>query len=133
MIMLLSIALGGAVGAVSRYGVTLAITGIYGAGFQPLATLLVNAVGSGLMGLCYGILTVGAGMGAGISDPMRGVIMVGFLGALTTFSSFALDSAVLFEKGQGGLALGYVLASVVISLISFAMMLLIVKIMATGQ
>ena len=129
MIMLLSIALGGAVGAVSRYGVTLAITGIYGAGFQPLATLSVNAVGSGLMGLCYGILTVGAG----ISDPMRGGIMVGFLGALTTFSSFALDAAVLFEKGQGGLALGYALASVAVSLISFAMMLFIVKTMATGQ
>ena len=129
MMMLLSIALGGAVGAVSRYGVTLAITGIYGAGFQPLATLLVNAVGSGLMGLCYGLLATGASM----SDPMRGVIMVGFLGALTTFSSFALDAAVLFEKGQGGLALCYVLASVVISLISFAVMLWIVKSMATGQ
>ena len=129
MIMLLSIALGGAIGAVSRYGVTMAITGIYGAGFQPLATLLVNAVGSGLMGFCYGLLASGVGM----SDPMRGVIMVGFLGALTTFSSFALDAAVLFEKGQGGLALGYVLASVVISLISFAMMLLIVKSMGTGQ
>ena len=127
--MLLSIALGGAVGAVSRYGVTLAITGIYGAGFQPPATLLVNAIGSGLMGLCYGLLAIGASM----NDPMRGVIMMGFLGALTTFSSFALDAAVLFEKGQGGLALGYVLASVAISLISFAVMLWIVKSMATGQ
>ena len=115
MIMLLSIALGGAVGAVSRYGVTLAITGIYGAGFQPLATLLVNAVGSGLMGLCYGLLATGASM----NDPMRGVIMVGFLGALTTFSSFALDAGGLADRqGLASSAL-YVGLSVTLSLVAF--------------
>lgn len=132
MIMLISIAIGGAIGAVSRYGVSLAITGLYGAGFQPLATLMVNAVGSGLMGLCYGLLTATA-MGSGINDPMRGAVMVGFLGALTTFSSFALDAVMLFQKGQMGLALGYVLASVFVSILCFVMMLFIVKTMATGQ
>lgn len=129
MMMFLSIALGGAVGAVSRYGVTLAVTGLYGAGFQPVATLLVNAIGSGLMGACYGALAVGAS----VSDPMRGVLMIGFLGALTTFSSFALDAVVLFEKGEIGLAAGYVLASVAVSLASFAIMLFIVKTMTAGQ
>ena len=129
MMMFFAIALGGALGAVSRYGVTLAITGVYGAGFQPLATLMVNAVGSGAMGLCYGLLTTGMVL----SDPLRGVIMVGFLGALTTFSSFALDAAVLVDKGQSGMAFGYVVASVVVSLGGFALMLWVVRTLASGQ
>jgi CrcB protein len=129
MIMFLAIAFGGALGAVSRYAVSLMITSLYGAGLQPLATLTVNILGSGLMGICYVLLSIGFIS----SDPMRGVLMVGFLGALTTFSSFALDAITLMEKGQGGLALGYVAASVVLSIAAFMLMVVVSRALLGGQ
>ena len=129
MNMITAIALGGALGALTRYGTTLLITAFYGPGFQPLATLMVNAIGSGLMGLCYGLM----GLGITLSDPQRGLIMVGFLGALTTFSSFALDAVSLFEKGQPLLASGYVAVSVMLSLASFVVVLTLVRGFAVGQ
>jgi CrcB protein len=128
MLMFVSIALGGAIGAVCRYAAALIVVSIWGAAFQPVATLSVNAIGSGLMGLCYGLV----GLGVAVSDPMRGLIMIGFLGALTTFSSFSLDAIGLFEKGFYATALGYVLASVVISLLSFALMLALTRSLAAS-
>ncbi|MGU9961578.1 MAG: fluoride efflux transporter FluC [Candidatus Puniceispirillales bacterium WSBS_2018_MAG_OTU23] len=116
--MFLAIALGGAVGAGCRYAASLAVISIFGAGYQPLATLFVNAAGSGVMGGAYALVGLGIG-----GDTMRGLIMVGFLGALTTFSSFTLDAVSLFEKGFMGLALGYVLASVAVSLLSFVLVM----------
>ena len=129
MMMFFAIAFGGALGAVSRYAVSLMVAGFYGAGFQPLATLAVNILGSGLMGVCYVLLSAGLIS----SEPMRGVLMVGFLGALTTFSSFALDAMALMEKGQGPLALGYVSASVVLSLTGFVVMVMVSRALMGGQ
>jgi CrcB protein len=129
MMMFFAIAFGGALGAVSRYAVSLMVAGFYGAGFQPLATLAVNILGSGLMGVCYVLLSAGLIS----SEPMRGVLMVGFLGALTTFSSFALDAMALMEKGQGLLALGYVSASVVLSLTGFVVMVMVSRALMGGQ
>jgi len=67
------------------------------------------------------------------SEPIRGVLKVGFLGALTTFSSFALDVMALLEKGQGLLALGYVAASVVLSLTGFVVMVMVSRALLGGQ
>lgn len=127
MMMLLSIALGGALGAVGRYGVSMLAVSIWGASIQPVATLFVNGLGSGLMGVGYGLLTAGL-----ISESLRGLVMVGFLGALTTFSAFAFDAVALVEKGFYVLAAGYVLASVVISLFGFALMLWITRSLLGG-
>ena len=81
------------------------------------------------MGICYVLLSAGLIS----SEPMRGVLMVGFLGALTTFSSFALDAMALMEKGQGLLALGYVAASVVLSLTGFVVMVMVSRALMGGQ
>jgi len=113
--MMLAGAAGGAIGAVARYMVSLvAGAGLFGIA-GPLATLSVNIAGSLMMGLFAGwVATAGP-----ISELWRGFLAVGCLGALTTFSSFALDAGTLLQK-QGLLAAGgYVLLSVGLSLLAF--------------
>jgi len=113
--MMLAVAAGGAIGAVARYMVSLvARAGLFGIA-GPLATLSVNIAGSLMMGLFAGwVATAGP-----ISELWRGFLAVGCLGALTTFSSFALDAGTLLQK-QGLLAAGgYVLLSVALSLLAF--------------
>ena len=89
-----AVAGGGALGAMLRYSVSL----LTGAGFfginGPVATLIVNVCGSGLMGLFAGLV---AG-GLMVPEAWRAFIAIGLLGALTTFSSFALDAGALFQK-----------------------------------
>lgn len=126
----MAIAAGGAFGAMGRYATTLMIAAGMGPGWQPLATLVVNVVGSGLMGVLYGMMTTGL---ISLGDPARLFVQVGLLGALTTFSSFALDAAGLFEKGEAGLAAFYVLGSVLLSLAAFIGMLMLIRSMAGGQ
>lgn len=128
MIMFASIAIGGALGAMCRYATSLLIIAIWGPGFQPAATLLVNAIGSGLMGVGYALISLGVAM----SDPLRGLVLVGFLGSLTTFSSFSMDVISMVEKGMIGVALGYAVASVVVSLLCFALTTGLVRAMAGG-
>jgi len=115
----LAVAIGGAMGALARFGATQAVVTLSGTALaSPLATLMVNVIGSALMGACYGFL---AGGGA-LSEPMRLFLMVGFLGALTTFSSFSLDVIALAERGQVPLAVLYATGSVVVSVSVFLML-----------
>ena len=112
--MLLSVGLGGALGAISRYLIGLWVTGSFG---QPgwMAMLSVNVAGSLMMGIMVALLTVSSLF----SDPVRGFVMIGFLGALTTFSSFALDAYYVFQRSEmfaGGL---YLLSSVCLSVAGF--------------
>jgi CrcB protein len=123
------IALGGAIGAVSRYGAGLMIAAIFGTGFQPVATLVVNVAGSGVMGLCYAMID----LGFAISDHMRGFIMVGFLGALTTFSAFSLDAVKLIEKGDVAVGVAYIFGSVILSLAAFLLVLMVARGFLPGQ
>jgi len=112
----LAVAIGGAMGALARFGATQAAVTLSGTALaSPLATLMVNVIGSAMMGACYGFL---AGGGA-FSEPMRLFLMVGFLGALTTFSSFSLDVIALAERGQVPLAVLYATGSVVVSVSVF--------------
>ena len=129
MLIWMAIAAGGALGAMGRYAASVMIAAAMGPGWQPLATLSVNMIGCGLMGAAYGL--VHSGMG-GFSEPIRVFIQVGFLGALTTFSSFALDAAGLFEKGALALAAGYVMASVVLSLAAFMATLAAMRLLAAA-
>ena len=109
MNMILAIAAGGALGALGRFGVQNLMLRLFGAGF-PLGTLTVNVVGSLLMGfLAHWFLS------RGVAPEWRNLILVGFLGALTTFSTFSLDVAALYERGELGLAAFYVILSVVLS------------------
>jgi CrcB protein len=82
-----------------------------GAAF-PWGTFIINITGSTVMGLIAGYLAYKGEA----SQPWRLFLMTGILGGYTTFSAFSLDTAVLYERGELGLALAYVLGSVVLSI-----------------
>ena len=105
----LAIAFGGALGALSRYWLTVSIERFNGTGF-PLGTFMVNLLGSFLIGLLYILFAEKLS----VADQWRPVIITGFLGAMTTFSTFSLDALLLFQQGHYNTALFYVLSSVVI-------------------
>jgi CrcB protein len=109
----ISIALGGALGAVCRYWVSLSLLPVSSYKF-PFATLSVNVAGSLLMGVFY-VLIVEKG---GLPDQARHILMVGFLGAFTTFSTFSLDAISLWQNGAQLMALIYVVSSVALCLIA---------------
>lgn len=92
---LLPIALGGAVGAILRYLGSLGIHGLAGTGF-PYGTLFVNVLGSFLIGVLYVVIIEAP---AGFTH-YRAPIMVGLLGAFTTFSAFSLETVHLLEGGE---------------------------------
>lgn len=97
----------------ARYGVGRLIGGTA----FPLATLVVNVSGGLLMGMLVGVLAARAGGGEGI----RLLLGVGLLGGFTTFSAFSLDVVAMLERGALVPALGYVLASVVLSVAALAL------------
>ncbi|MBD8890219.1 fluoride efflux transporter CrcB [Roseibium litorale] len=109
---LLLVMLGGGLGAGGRHLVGLLALRHLGSGF-PYGTLTVNVVGSLIMGLFIGFL---ARHDVPYSQDIRLLAATGFLGGFTTFSSFSLDTAFLWERGQWELALGYVALSVIVSL-----------------
>ncbi|WP_159657452.1 fluoride efflux transporter CrcB [Vibrio atypicus] len=88
------IAIGGAVGACSRYLVAELCAVLLGRGF-PYGTLTVNVIGSLMMGLL--IAAFENEMLA--TEPWRQIIGLGFLGALTTFSTFSMDNVLLMQQG----------------------------------
>lgn len=106
--------LGGGFGAGLRHLVALGALRIFGPGF-PIGTLTVNIVGSLVMGLFIGWLVR---QDAGGMQSLRYFVATGILGGFTTFSAFSLDTAVLWQRGEPMLALAYIVASVVLSLIA---------------
>lgn len=116
---------GAGLGGVLRHGVNLAAARILGTGL-PWGTLTVNVVGSFLMGLIAGWLALRAG--EGWSQPVRLFLATGILGGFTTFSAFSLDAALLWERGQGGMAAAYVAASVALSLAALAGGLFLIRV-----
>ncbi|MEH6587780.1 MAG: fluoride efflux transporter CrcB [Halioglobus sp.] len=105
---LLFIALGGASGAVSRYLLSSWAHALW-EGKWPVGTLLVNMLGSFLIGVVFVLIERQV-----IHPDWRSVLMVGFLGAFTTFSTFSLESIALFENGHTAHALGYMATSAVV-------------------
>ena len=110
MNVILAVALGGAVGAVARFGVTQLAFRLFGAGF-PVGTLVVNVVGSFAMGVLAEWFVMRS-----VPVELRSFLTVGLLGALTTFSTFSLDFAYLIERGEHGMAFLYGALSVLLSL-----------------
>ena len=109
---LFAVALGGALGALGRYGVNGLVFPLLGERF-PLGTLVVNVLGSILMGIFY-VLVIEKAL---LAPEWRNFLMVGLLGAFTTFSAFSLDALALWQNGQLLLALAYVVASVALCLL----------------
>ena len=113
MKLVLAIALGGAIGAVGRHYVSVAMALLLGHGF-PWGTLVVNIVGSFIMGALIETMAL-------VWSPtaeMRALLTVGVLGAFTTFSTFSLDVATLYERGATLVLTAYVIASVAISILA---------------
>ena len=109
--MYLSIAIGGALGACARYGVGTFAIRFFGIGY-PYGTLIVNILGSFLMGALIEYMA----QRWSPSPEIRSLLVTGFLGAFTTFSTFSLDVAVQVQKGDYLIAGGYILLSVVLSI-----------------
>lgn len=107
----LLIALGAAGGANVRYWLTTLLVDRFGAAF-PWGTLVINVSGSLLIGGIMAALTV-----RGATDPtLRLLLVTGFLGAYTTFSTYTYDTARLLENGHVGAALANALGSMVLGL-----------------
>ena len=100
------VALGGAVGAVLRYGLGLAGLRWAGAGL-PWGTWAANAVGCLLIGVAIPLVR---------GDGARLALVVGVLGAFTTFSTYSADTVLLWEAGRRGLAVANAAGSVVVGL-----------------
>lgn len=103
---------GGALGAAARYGVTLALAPLIVRAASPLSSfplpvLLINVLGSFLLGLTVSL--VGRGLWP---ESVRLAFGTGVLGAFTTFSTFSVDVDALLTRGAGGLAALYVGLSV---------------------
>ena len=105
----LAIAAGGAIGALLRYWASTGVHAWLGRGF-PYGTLFVNVLGSLLMGFLFVWLI--DRMAAG--PALRAFLLIGVLGAFTTFSTFSMETLNLMESGQFGKALLNVVASVVV-------------------
>ena len=98
-------------GALSRYWLSSAVEKFNGSGF-PLGTFMVNLLGSFLIGIVFILFAEKFSL----SDQWRPLIVIGFLGAMTTFSTFSLDALLLFQQGHYNTALLYVLSSVALCL-----------------
>ena len=107
----IAVAVGGAFGAVARYAISTWIFDSTSHKF-PYATLSVNVLGSFVMGIFF-VLILEKGL---LPPEWRGVLMIGFLGAFTTFSTFSLDALGLWQNGHLFLALVYALGTVVLCL-----------------
>ncbi|HEY9536771.1 MAG TPA: CrcB family protein [Kiloniellaceae bacterium] len=112
--LLAAIAFGGALGAVARHLAVGQVALWAGPGFL-FGTLAVNVVGSFAMGAIVEL----SALVWSPSPELRAFLTVGFLGAFTTFSTFSLDAALLYERGELLLCAAYVAASVALSVGGF--------------
>lgn len=110
---LIYIAAGGALGAVMRYGVSNGVHFMFGRDF-PYGTLTVNVLGSLLIGLFYILLIERYSLG----PEVRAILIIGVLGAFTTFSTFSMETYNLLENGELMKALMNVLLSVALCLVA---------------
>lgn len=111
------VAIGGALGSVARYGIAVALPDAAALNGWPAATLMVNLVGAFALG--FGLEALAQ---LGRETPLRRDVRLlggtGFLGGFTTYSSFALQAQDLLAGGQAGVAIGYVMVSLVAGLSS---------------
>ncbi|MHC4975335.1 MAG: fluoride efflux transporter CrcB [Planctomycetota bacterium] len=111
-----AVALGGAIGASSRWGVSLALKSPT-TGHFPWSTLCVNLLGCLLIGICaawfasHGEHDAPGKYAVRLTESHHLLLMVGVLGGFTTFSTFAIDTLSLWAQGQRTMAMAYVLLS----------------------
>ena len=111
MQIVLSIAFGGALGALARYFLSKNIDSLTSSSF-PYGILLCNIIGSLLLGILYTSFS----KGLFFSENIKILIQVGILGSFTTFSAFSLEAYLMIEKGSYSIAAIFVILSVVLSI-----------------
>ena len=109
----LAIAIGGTLGCWARYGITEFIERFFGKSF-PLATLIINVLGSFLMGFLF----IEMLERVALSPAVRAGILTGGLGGFTTFSTFSMEVVLLTEQGEPGKAALYIILSVILGLVA---------------
>jgi len=118
-----AVGIGAAIGAWGRWGLSLALNALFP--FLPLGTLAANLVGGYLMGISMGLVA----LGDLLSPELRLLITTGFLGGLTTFSTFSAESVTLFSRGEYGWASLHLLGHVIGSLLMTALGLMTVQLL----
>ncbi len=108
-----AIAAGGALGAIMRFWLSGGIYAWLGRDF-PYGTLSVNIIGSFFIGIAFILLTERLTLGAEV----RAFVLIGFLGAFTTFSTFSLETLMLMQEGLLVKAAGNILLSVILCIIA---------------
>jgi len=120
-----AVAIGGALGAVSRYFVAGRVAHLLGMTF-PFGTLTVNVLGSFLLGLLVELFA----LKLSLPRPMQALLTTGFMGAFTTFSTFSMETVLLVERHTVLLAALYVGVSVVLGIAAFALGMVLVRAIA---
>jgi fluoride exporter len=115
IINILLVAIGGAFGSSSRYILGEFVVNYFRGMSFPLSTIIVNILGSFLAGMLHFYFT---NYFEHINPAARLILMTGFLGGFTTFSTFSLDIFRLISAGQFNLAISYSLLSVILSIIA---------------
>src|ERR1700712_3920151 len=110
-----AVGIGGAIGSVARFWLTGAMTAVTGPRF-PWGTLLINVLGSFIIGLVAGITLTPARFA--MHPDIRIFLMTGICGGFTTFSAFSLQTLELLQSGDTVAALGYAIGSVVLCVIA---------------
>jgi CrcB protein len=118
-----AVGVGAAIGAWGRWGLSLMLNALFP--FLPLGTLVANLVGGYLMGISMGLVALG-GL---LSPELRLFVTTGFLGGLTTFSTFSAESVTLFSRGEYGWASLHLLGHVLGSMLMTALGLLTVQLL----
>ncbi|MGO2354331.1 MAG: fluoride efflux transporter CrcB [Marinomonas foliarum] len=113
--MYLMIAVGGALGALSRYGMSKWVNAHWQYHF-PFATMVVNVLGCVLMGVAFVLISERMPS----LEPYRPLVMVGFLGAFTTFSTFSLEIVSLINMQAWLTAVSYLLLSCILGIVGLA-------------
>lgn len=117
--------LGGAIGAGARHLTGRAAIALWGPAF-PWGTLIVNLAGGMAMGLLAGWLAARNDGG----EALRYLLGVGVLGGYTTFSAFSLETATMIQRGEFGVAVAYILVSVIGSVVALFAGLQLAKVAA---
>lgn len=120
----LLVALGGALGSMARYGLSVLAKGVAPNAVWPWGTFAANIIGGLCMGLLAGWL---AFRGGAHQETVRVFAAVGVLGGFTTFSAYSLEAALMIERRQLGLAAAYVTGSVVLAIAALFVGLMIAR------
>ena len=120
----LAVAIGGALGSVARYALSSWIFDITSHKF-PYATLIVNVAGSFVMGILFVVVVERAALPA----EMRSLLMIGFIGAFTTFSAFSLDALGLWQNGHVLMSVIYMITTVFLCLVAISTAIWLTRLM----